>query len=55
VTGLPSALIGARSRASEILVIRASLSDADVSLVAGGPETVELKGAAEPVEVVAAG
>jgi class 3 adenylate cyclase len=47
-----AARIGARAGAGEILVSRASLSDADVSLVAGDPETVELKGVAEPVEVV---
>jgi class 3 adenylate cyclase len=41
-----AARIGARSRAGEILVSRASLSDADASLVAGDPETVELKGVA---------
>jgi class 3 adenylate cyclase len=47
-----AARIGARAGAGEILVSRSSLSDADVSLVAVDPETVELKGVAEAVEVV---
>jgi class 3 adenylate cyclase len=48
-----AARIGARASAGEILVSRASLSDADVSLVAGDAQPVELKGVAEPVEIVA--
>ncbi|MBD0348884.1 MAG: LuxR family transcriptional regulator [Thermoleophilia bacterium] len=48
-----AARIGARAGADEIVVSRASLGDAERSLMTGNPETVELKGVAEPVEIVA--
>ena len=47
-----AARVAARARPGEILVSRESVPDADASLTLGKGELVELKGLAEPVEVV---
>jgi class 3 adenylate cyclase len=48
-----AARIGARAGAGEILASRESVSDDDATSIVGEPELVQLKGVAEPVEVVA--
>jgi class 3 adenylate cyclase len=48
-----AARIGARAGAGEILVSRESLSQAEAAFAAGDAETVQLKGVAEPIELVA--
>jgi class 3 adenylate cyclase len=47
-----AARVGARANAGEILVSRESLSDVDAAFGVGDGQLVELKGVAEPVELV---